>query len=44
MDEEDLEEMRASKKIVDQTEEMDILGGTQDELSGRPAPGMLDDE
>lgn len=32
MDEEDLQELRDSQKLVDTTEEMDILGGTEAEL------------
>jgi G patch domain-containing protein 1 len=43
MDEEDLEELRNSKIIVDQTDEMDLLSGTQGELSKRGAP-LPDDE
>ena len=35
MDEEDLAEMRESKKMIDTTEEMDLLGGTQAELIKR---------
>jgi G patch domain-containing protein 1 len=37
MDEEDLEELRNSKMIVDQTQEMDLLSGTHGELSKRGA-------
>lgn len=44
MDEEDLEELRNSKTIVDQTDEMDLLGGTQGELSRRAGPSLADDE
>ncbi|KAF8316649.1 hypothetical protein DL93DRAFT_2056211 [Clavulina sp. PMI_390] len=43
MDDEDLEELRNSKKIVDQTEEMDLLGGTQGELSRRGGATTDDD-
>ena len=35
MDEEDLAEMRESKKLIDTTEETDIFGGTQAELARR---------
>ncbi|EIN06259.1 hypothetical protein PUNSTDRAFT_145550 [Punctularia strigosozonata HHB-11173 SS5] len=35
MDEEDLAELAESRKLVDETEEMDILGGTQAEMSKR---------
>ncbi|KAF8517942.1 hypothetical protein BU17DRAFT_49261 [Hysterangium stoloniferum] len=35
MDEEDLAELRESKKLVDTTEETDLFGGTQAELSKR---------
>lgn len=35
MDEEDLAEMRESKKLVDTSEETDIFGGTQAELARR---------
>lgn len=35
MDDEDLAEMRESQKLVDTTEEMDLTGGTQAELSRR---------
>lgn len=35
MDEEDLQELKDSKKLVDTTAEMDFLGGTQAELNGR---------
>lgn len=44
MDEEDLEELRNSKIIVDKTEEMDLLGGTQGELSRRAGAALPDDE
>jgi G patch domain-containing protein 1 len=44
MDEEDLEELRNSKTIVDQTEEMDLLSGTQGELSRRGAAVLPDNE
>jgi hypothetical protein len=42
MDEEDLEELRNSKAIVDTTEQMDLFSGTQAEL-GRQGP-QPDDE
>lgn len=35
MDEEDLAEIRESKKLVDTAEEADILGGTQAEIARR---------
>lgn len=35
MDEEDLTEMRADLKLIDENEEMDLLGGTQSEMSRR---------
>jgi G patch domain-containing protein 1 len=35
MDEEDLAELRDSQKLVDTTEQMDILGGTQAEMQKR---------
>ena len=35
MDEEDLAEMRESKKLVDITEETDIFGGTRAEVARR---------
>ncbi|KAL0580862.1 hypothetical protein V5O48_001154 [Marasmius crinis-equi] len=38
MDEEDLQELQESRKLVDATEEMDLTGGTQAELSRRGAP------
>ena len=44
MDEEDLEELRNSKMIVDQTEEMDLLSGTQGELSRRSGAALPDNE
>jgi G patch domain-containing protein 1 len=34
MDEEDIQELKDSKKLVDATEEMDFLGGTQAEQRG----------
>lgn len=37
MDEEDLSEMRESRKLVDTTEEADLFGGTQAELARRGA-------
>jgi G patch domain-containing protein 1 len=42
MDEEDLAELAESRKLVDETEEMDILGGTQAEMSKRD--GDVEDE
>ncbi|KAF8579945.1 DUF1604-domain-containing protein [Ramaria rubella] len=38
MDDEDLAELRESKKLVDTTEETDIFGGTQAELARRGEP------
>ena len=38
MDEEDLAELKDSKKLVDTTEEMDILGGTQAAMRSRSDP------
>ncbi|EEB87967.1 hypothetical protein MPER_14461, partial [Moniliophthora perniciosa FA553] len=35
MDEEDLQELQESRKLVDTTEEMDLTGGTQAELRRR---------
>jgi len=35
MDEEDLAEIRESRKLVDTTEETDLFGGTQAELARR---------
>ncbi|KAH7922217.1 hypothetical protein BV22DRAFT_1070870 [Leucogyrophana mollusca] len=40
MDEEDLAEIRADQNLVDEHEEMDLLGGTQAEMSKR---GQVDD-
>lgn len=34
MDDEDLQDIKDSRNIVDTTEEMDFLGGTQAELRG----------
>jgi len=34
MDEEDLQDLKDSRNLVDVTEEMDFLGGTQAELHG----------
>jgi len=34
MDEEDLQDLKDSRNLVDATEEMDFLGGTQAELRG----------
>ncbi|PFH50306.1 hypothetical protein AMATHDRAFT_75708 [Amanita thiersii Skay4041] len=42
MDEEDLQELRDSRKLVDMTEEMDLTGGTQAELQQRNA--IVNDE
>ena len=35
MDEEDLQDIRDSRKVVDTADEMDLTGGTQAELHGR---------
>jgi G patch domain-containing protein 1 len=35
MDEEDITEMRADFKLVDEHEQMDLLGGTQTEMNRR---------
>jgi hypothetical protein len=35
MDEEDLQDLKDSRNLVDVTEEMDFLGGTQAELRGK---------
>lgn len=35
MDEEDIQDLKDSRTIVDTTEEMDFLGGTQAELFGK---------
>jgi hypothetical protein len=35
MDEEDIQDLKDSRTIVDTTEEMDFLGGTQAELRGK---------
>jgi G patch domain-containing protein 1 len=35
MDEEDLTGMRDDQKLVDEHEQMDLLGGTQDEMRKR---------
>lgn len=35
MDEEDLQDLKDNMKVVDTTEEMDLLGGTQAALRGR---------
>ena len=35
MDDEDLQDIRDSRNLVDTTEEMDFLGGTQKELEGK---------
>ena len=43
MDEEDLEEVRNSKTIVDSTEEMDLLGGTQAEFDRRGGAAPSDE-
>ena len=37
MDEEDLQDLKDSKQIVDTTEEMDFLGGTQAALRAKEA-------
>lgn len=37
MDEEDIQDLKDSRTIVDTTEEMDFLGGTQAELHGKTA-------
>lgn len=37
MDEEDLQELKDSRKFVDTADEMDLTGGTQAELQGRQA-------
>ncbi|KZT25345.1 hypothetical protein NEOLEDRAFT_1178454 [Neolentinus lepideus HHB14362 ss-1] len=39
MDEEDLAELRESRKLVDENEEMDLVGGTQAELKRRAGAG-----
>ncbi|TDL23705.1 hypothetical protein BD410DRAFT_746466 [Rickenella mellea] len=38
MDEEDLAELKDSQKLVDTTEEMDLIGGTQSEMRKRGEP------
>lgn len=35
MDEEDLQDLKDSRNIVDTTDEMDFMGGTQAELHGK---------
>ena len=35
MDEEDLQDLKESRKLVDTTEEMDLSGGTQAELRSK---------
>lgn len=39
MDEEDLQELRESKNLVDTTEEMDLTGGTAAELKRKQGAG-----
>ncbi|KAF8645077.1 hypothetical protein AX16_008135 [Volvariella volvacea WC 439] len=39
MDEEDLQELQDSKKLVDRAEEMDLTGGTEAELARRASAG-----
>ena len=43
MDEEDLEELRNSKRIVDTTEEMDLTGGTETEIRKRMGTSINDE-
>lgn len=40
MDEEDLAELREGQKMVDESDEMDLLGGTQAELGKK---GVVDE-
>ena len=35
MDDEDLQDIKDSRNLVDNTEEMDFMGGTQKELQGK---------
>ena len=35
MDDEDLQDIKDSRNLVDTTEEMDFMGGTQKELQGK---------
>ncbi|TFK48436.1 hypothetical protein OE88DRAFT_524979 [Heliocybe sulcata] len=42
MDDEDLREIRESRKLVDENEEMDLVGGTQAELKRRAGAGEVE--
>ncbi|EPQ56137.1 hypothetical protein GLOTRDRAFT_120771 [Gloeophyllum trabeum ATCC 11539] len=42
MDEEDLAELRESRKLVDENDEMDLVGGTQAELRRRAGAGEVE--
>lgn len=42
MDDEDLQDLKDSRNLVDTTEEMDFLGGTQKELQGKDDVGESD--
>lgn len=44
MDEEDLAELRDSRKLVDENEEMDLTGGTQAELRSKAAAAETEKE
>jgi len=44
MDDEDLQDLKDSLDLVDTTEEMDFLGGTQKELQGKDEVDELDKE
>ena len=44
MDEEDLQELRESQKMVDTSEQMDLFGGTEAEIRKKASTAALDDE